>query len=135
MNPEAVQNVARECLGWRYAHNGRQAGEVDCFGLVAFMARRLGYALPDYLCPDESFGGTYAQFLETYHQFGEEVREAGPGVICVFTRAGNRLHMGMMIDPFRFIHAQNRVGVTVSRLDQPPWSRLKRAFYRMKVAA
>jgi cell wall-associated NlpC family hydrolase len=120
-------------IPWKYRGMTPAEGGVDCWGLVAYAARKFGYDLP----PFEEWIETRCDEL---HRGVEAFRDlflcvdrasASPGDIALFAvaRGQNIDHIGIMISGTHFLHSVERVGSCISRLNGMYSARL-RGLYR-----
>ncbi len=105
-------DAATAMLGQPYRYGGAAPGGFDCSGLVNFAARATGLALPR----------TTQELLTV----GEPVPLDGlqPGDLVFMHLAAKELHVGIAVDPRRFVHAPSSGGVVrIDSLDAPPYAK------------
>lgn len=100
---------------WRgtpYVLGGTSRRGVDCSG---FVQRTF----------DSHFGIAVPRTTELQSQQGQRIgRDALQAGDLVFFRTGNgKRHVGIYVEDGQFLHASTSRGVTLSRLDNPYWSR------------
>ena len=127
-DPEAVIAAARQWLGTPYRHQGSTLGAgCDCLGLLRGVWRKLYGAEPMPVPPyradmrDVAHGGALREAAEALLVQAEEL-EAGAVVLFRLNRAVAPKHCGILVDPQRFIHAQERLGVVEASLGES-WRR------------
>lgn len=118
-------------IGAPFVEDGRGPG-YDCVGLAMEFQRRRGLALPAYLSEPEELHRQLAAggILEEARRL--DAAEAG---CVVLLRSPSRLaqrHLGVMVDPFRMLHASQDVGsVVLENLNRSIWGRRVLGFYRV----
>ena len=125
-----VKNFSiHDLMSARYEEGARGPDAYDCFGLFAELCRRSGFEIPDHPSPADR------------EQIEEKIMAAAiadwqilrePEIGCaVAIRIGPWVsHIGMVIEGNRFIHANEKTGVTVARLDDVMWVKRIVGFYR-----
>jgi cell wall-associated NlpC family hydrolase len=102
---------ATAMLGEPYRFGGAAPGGFDCSGLVTFAAQSAGLNLPR----------TAKDQLRTGSRVGRDDLE--PGDLVFMRLAHKELHVGIVVDGERFIHAPSRGGrVRIDSLAAPPYS-------------
>lgn len=78
-----------------------------------------------------------SRFIQEYYKYTYPVDHGRLGDIVVFpNHTKNVIHMGVMLDEVRFIHAYSKAKeVVISRINRYPWSIQSNEIYRLKVAA
>lgn len=117
-----------------FVDKGRDYAGWDCYGLVYCHHRDvLGIYLPPFL----DYGST--RDYETLHRVIEtgksDWQEAGvphPGDIALFTLANKPVHMGVVINRFDMIHAEERIGTFVESFAGSVWRKRLEGFYRYR---
>lgn len=113
-------DIAREYLGTRYMHQGRNAHGIDCVGLLICVARRLGAVPADFDINGyrrEPDGFSLMHHLTERFRRIEEEEDMRPGdVVCVtFDRYPH--HVGILGDyvwgGLSIIHAASKHGKVV----------------------
>lgn len=99
-------------LGQPYRYGGAAPGGFDCSGLVNFAARSSGFAVPR----------TTQELLNVGDPVALDALQ--PGDLVFMHLAAKELHVGIAVDPRRFVHAPSSGGVVrIDSLDAPPYSR------------
>lgn len=116
-------------------HGERRTQALDCFGLVLEVYRREGIAIPDHAMDQRA--AAEQQAAQTTDEwiarlFGRWERLdlsmprvnilAVPPVVAFSNVDGAAVHVGVLIEPRRFLHCTKGAGVTLNSLDRPPWS-------------
>lgn len=121
-------------LGAAYEKGARGPFAFDCLGLAMEVARRLGKKVPNYVS-DEA---------ELHRQLGEgaatladmpQIPLPVPGCIALFRVTPTQHHLGVMIDPYRMLHAFERTGVVIERVHSPQWKRKLIGYYSLDEGA
>jgi cell wall-associated NlpC family hydrolase len=103
--------AATAMLGQPYRFGGAAPGGFDCSGLVSFAAQSAGVSLPR----------TAREQLGSGVRIGR--RELEPGDLVFMRLARKELHVGIVTDGERFIHAPATGGrVRIDSLDAAPYS-------------
>jgi len=118
-----------DLIGIPYVPYGRDPREgLDCYTLVLLVGQRLGinYPLPSYSL---ELADRHVQANNTRHLLTRvDVPELGD-IIAI--RIGRFVaHFGVMLTPYRFIHATEKTGVVVSSTDSPIYSCRIEGYYR-----
>jgi NlpC/P60 family putative phage cell wall peptidase len=122
---EAVVAAARAWLGTPYRHQASTLGAgCDCLGLVRGVWRTLYGAEPWVVPPYRAGWRGGDGLLEAAERFlgRAEGIEAGRVVLFRLGRATAPRHCGIMVTEYRFIHAQERIGVVEAELTEG-WAR------------
>lgn len=110
-----------DLLGVRFKNHGRSVEEgFDCYGLAIEVSKRLGHTLID-LWYDHSDEETFSNNVDDIcNQMSDEVAETNEqtlGNLILFAdEDGRMVHIGVILEEGRFIHAEHR-GVNVTYLD------------------
>jgi cell wall-associated NlpC family hydrolase len=105
-------DLARSMVGQKYRYGGAAPGGFDCSGLVAYAAGGAGIRVPR--TAQEQFG-TGMPVARGELQMGD---------LVFMHLAHKELHVGIVIDADRFVHAPSSGGrVRIDSLDAPPYSR------------
>lgn len=110
-----------DLLGVRFVTHGRSISEgFDCYGLAIEVSRRLGHKLDDlwYKKSDaETFSMNAEKQIELLSEKVELTDEQSLGNLIVFSdNKGRMVHIGVILDEGRFIHAEIG-GVRVTELE------------------
>jgi cell wall-associated NlpC family hydrolase len=99
-------------LGQPYRYGGAAPGGFDCSGLVVYAARQSGLPLPRRAQDLLSVGTAVAR---------DQLRT---GDLVFMHLAAKELHVGILLDDRRFIHAPSARGVVrIDTLDRNPYAR------------
>jgi lipoprotein Spr len=135
MQDKAIEIVAKY-LGKPYKHGGRTDKGYDCWGLAVAIYKDLGYELLDMNGYDASFNWKdKSLFILNYHIQWEKVDKP-----CTFdgvlfeNKRGLAVHVGIMLDDEKFLHAQKHKGVIISRLSDEFFKGKVQGFYHLKRA-
>ena len=113
-----------DLIGKPFAYGGRGPDAFDCYGLVREMFRRRGVEVPNYNSPTEG-ARIIAAMLSGANDWQET--QCSPGVVLLMRIPGS-MHVGFTVDQFRFIHAWEKSGVCVERIQD--WRNRIVACYR-----
>ena len=118
----ALEAQYREWAGVPYREGGQNRRGIDCSAFVQLtLSERLGIAVPRTTSAQSRTGRPVA------------AAELTPGDL-VFFRTGkgpHGNHVGIYAGDGQFLHASSSQGVTMSRLDNPYWSRTYRQARRV----
>lgn len=109
-----------DLIGVRFKSHGRSINEgFDCYGLAIEVSKRFGHELKDIwyekACP-ETFIGNADEGIKINVQF-KETKELEAGNPIIFSDGnGNMVHIGILLDDERFIHADIG-GVRITELE------------------
>lgn len=122
-----------DLIGIPFADGGRSASGVDCWGLVMLVYGRLGVTLPDYRISafaSEQIGRTIDRDKAQWRSV--DAPEPGDVILMSLDAAlpGVLTHCAVFIGGDRAVHALDRVGVHVFRIDGPLWRNKIEGFYR-----
>jgi cell wall-associated NlpC family hydrolase len=123
--PESIE-LAKRFLGLPYLWGGRSSYGFDCSGFTQMLVRARGVNMPRDADKQAAWKGVTPV----------ERKELQPGDLIFFGSAPSKItHTGMYIGDSQFIHdaTNGRPAVQISRLDDPPWTRLLVACRRVKV--
>ncbi|MCY1355599.1 hypothetical protein D9M69_420290 [compost metagenome] len=111
-------------LPWEYDGKGEPGG-YDCYGLLQEIHRRQGVVIPDFRRPSDR--NQIAAVMSTNLSPWQRCQcQAGASVLI---RLARTLHVGYMVDDFRFIHVwEQSGGVVIERIEQ--WQPKILGFYR-----
>lgn len=128
-----------DVIGVPFEHGGRipLAGPqalapgrgVDCYGLLMCLYRRRGIELPDPFAavPQDwamrESGADPEAWIAAHLGGWRRVAEPRMGCAAVMSRGGQVAdHVGVMVSPYQCVHAVERTGVILSRIDRGPWA-------------
>jgi cell wall-associated NlpC family hydrolase len=127
----------------RYFHipfleRGRSVEGVDCWGLIVLIYReQFGITLPPYADSYETTSRVSADAMAATveHEKAEHWRAVAEADACfpdaILLRLWNRpMHVGVVIERGRFLHAIEGVGVCVERYKDRQWINRVLGFYR-----
>lgn len=127
-----ILSRANEFVGVRYQLHGQDPSGWDCLGCVKWLRAHLfGRSTPwgpELYTKEQARDPEQAEAM-ILARVGEW-REVGPepGVVILFERMGRRDHVGLLLDPNNFIHAEMGSGTVAPPLTGP-WRRRVRGFY------
>jgi cell wall-associated NlpC family hydrolase len=99
-------------LGQPYLYGGAAPGGFDCSGLVAYAARQSGLLLPRRARDLMSVGTAVPR---------DQLRT---GDLVFMHLAAKELHVGILLDDRRFVHAPSSRGIVrIDTLDRDPYAR------------
>lgn len=121
-----------DLIGKPFKRGARGPHFYDCWGLVMEIYRRCGIEIPDY-----DTGLYTAEDVDDCAAVGKidfkanfQRPEPVPCVILIrFNETVFCNHVGVHLGENRFIHAREKIGVNVDRLDSPAWNRKIEGFY------
>lgn len=124
-----TSNLA-DLIGAPFTDRGTGPG-YDCWHLAMEVWQRLtGQELPDYHagCHDSQLiNATYKKEVIKYQKVSNPPTPAL--VVFKFNEPVFINHIGVYIGSCQFIHAREKTGVTIERLDHPYWRRAVQGFY------
>lgn len=107
----------------------------DCWGLVRFLLKRMGHDVPE-MPYSSAHNATEVEALIEAERWNraQEVTDNDVGAVVVIRNAPRQVnHVGLIVEPGRFIHVLTNTGVVTERTDRPPWSRRIMGFYRWPI--
>jgi cell wall-associated NlpC family hydrolase len=110
--PHAPEYI--DLLGAPFERGARGPKSFDCYGLAIEMFRRIGVTIPDFESP-----GTLeevASLIASNEVRWSKVPFGTPNSLVTLRVEGIGAHVGFMIEPDRFVHAFDPIGVTTERL-------------------
>lgn len=124
-------------VGVPFRDKGRDWEGWDCWGLVCVFHRDvLGVDLPSHLDDYAEAGATassrkrvgtvIAASLDRYRR----IAAPDPGDVAVLNVGGRPVHVGLIVDAGRLLHAERRIGTVIERLASSRWCRRVEGFYR-----
>jgi len=129
ITPQDVVTTAREYLGVRWHHQGRNHAGVDCIGLVVIVAKRLG--LIDF---DVHGYGRIPDGNRLRSELGRlmvPVYESAPGDVILMRFADEPQHVAIATDK-GIIHSYAQIRKVVEHCVDGIWERRIVASYRFK---
>lgn len=136
-----IEQFAERAIRVPFIEHGRDYEGWDCWGLVRCAYRDVyGIDLPSYADSYPDTGKTedsrarieilVMEHTEAAHRVDwERARAPMPGMVAMFRMRGRPIHVGIMIDRDRFLHADEAIGTAIERLSSPAWSRRIEAVY------
>lgn len=111
-----------DLIGAPFQDGGRDKNGYDCWGLASEVFRRYGISLPDYRISAfnrEAIFGQYEAVKNNYIEVSGEL----PVPCLVFLRFNSTVgnHVGVFVGNGKFIHARQKTGVCIERLDHPAY--------------
>jgi cell wall-associated NlpC family hydrolase len=113
-----------DLIGKPFKRGGRGPDSYDCAGLVVEVLRRrnISLSIPDTPAIEHLQALSMARILRARWV---DVEQPFPGCV-VFFRPD---HVGVMLDRWRFIHADQACGVCIEPLNHPMWKSKFAGFY------
>lgn len=130
---------AAKYLQLRFEDKGRGA-TVDCWGLVQRVYREeFGIALPDYTEGYQTTTDREEISAMIRQERGSDwaavpLDEARAGDVLLLRIEGWPMHVGIVLDPPRFLHAAKGINVARERWDGVLWKRRVVGCYRLSTA-
>lgn len=128
-------------VGLPYRAKGRDRDGLDCWGLVRLVMLEVfrvelhsytaAYATPTDMI--EVSAVLKGEIPESGWQPVVDAPRAGDGV--VFRLLGQPWHVGLIVEPGRFLHIEEGAGSVVDRLDSPRWARRIHGIFRHEALA
>ena len=122
-------------IGFPFKDHGRDRKGVDCWGLVRLvMSEQFGISLPSYATHYDSTTreDQLAPLVEEERKWWIPV-ESGQeqlGDIVVLRMCGQPIHIGLVIEPGRMLHAEVGIGSVLDSYQSTRWSLRVTGFYR-----
>lgn len=117
-----------DLIGVPFVEGGRTREGLDCWGVVLELYRREGIVLKDpFACETQaSVKQTQRENAEVWiaRHFDQWRRVSDPawGRVAAFRDVdGAAVHVGVLVEPGKFVHALKKSGVVVGKLDRAPW--------------
>lgn len=124
-----------------FRDRGRGWDGWDCYGLVrAWFTDVRGIDLPAHDAGYETAGDTpedreaIRAMVEGERPAWRRVERAEAGDLLLMRVAGRPIHVGVMVDRARFLHAEKRIGTVIERLASPIWAKRIEGAYRYAAA-
>ena len=95
----------------------------DCFGLIRFLLERDGRPVADTFYETALDAGNVAALIEHERRIRAKRATADDVGAVVLMRYDKTFvnHLGLIVEPRRFVHALKPYGVIVCSTDRPPW--------------
>lgn len=118
-----------------FAPRGRSYDAVDCWGVIYLYYRDVdGREVPsyvnDYRERDVLGTSALAQLIDRNRGGWRRSSDWRAGDVTLFLIDRRPVHIGLMIDPLRVLHAESEHGVFVERVDTPLWRHRLEGVYR-----
>ena len=127
------KELIEQFLGIPYKHRGRTQDGLDCWGLIIWAYKKMGYDLWDI---EEEYDKNWSfkgrdLFIENYHKEWEKRDKPELFDVVLFLNGkGIANHGGIMLTNGGFLHCCKR-GTVRSRLSQ--WRQKPEGFYHLKI--
>ena len=118
----SISTLVDDLLGVPFMPGGRDPGHgLDCWGLVREVMGRLGVSLPDEPYSGECAAVTDAMVSRWRPRFRRLPGPQEPSLVLIRNDPIFCNHIGVLVDPARFIHTLEGRGVSVERIAHPLW--------------
>lgn len=122
-------------IGLSFKGHGRDRKGVDCWGLVRLvMAEQFGISLPSYATQYESTAreDQLAPLIEEERKWWIPVETGDErlGDVVVLRMRGQPIHVGLVIEQGRMLHAEVGIGSVLDSYKSARWSLRVTGFYR-----
>jgi cell wall-associated NlpC family hydrolase len=119
-----------DLIGKPFADGGRGPDAFDCWGLAQEVYRRFGVCLPDYRIPAFNKAGIFNCYQAVKSNY-IEVSGNLPVPCLVFLRFNSPVgnHVGIYLGDGKFIHARQKTGICIERLDHLAYKRCILGYY------
>lgn len=123
-----------DLIGKPYSPGGRGEDGYDCYGLVKEVYRRLGIALPEYVYDSPDNYSLIHRLINGDKDLFDLIEKPEPFCVVLFAIHPPYIsHIGVVLeDCNKFIHAVEKVYVSIEKLNHPVWERRVRGFLRWK---
>lgn len=126
-----------DLIGVPYLDHGRTTAGLDCWGLVLLVYARLGLTVPDVFAGQDQRTVRERQedqpaldWIASLFGAWRRVPQPEPGcAVAIGNVEGAAVHVGVIVEPFRMLHALRKTGVVLSRVDHAPWAEKVLGFY------
>lgn len=118
-----------DLIGKPFLRGGRGPEGYDCWGVLQEVQRRLGNSPTDFPTDPTLLMQAISDEwmpLERYQA------KPGDGVLLRSANAAYVWHIGVMVGPFKMLHAREGAGVCTERVDSPAYLRRICGFYRFR---
>jgi len=132
MKLDDIVSAARECIGTPYQHQGRVLGKgMDCAGVVAHVAGRLGYDTLEVSGYGRSpYKGLLEQAADS-QPFLERIFAIEPGCVLMMRFTGDPQHVGIYTGT-TLIHSYQAVEKVCEHALDKTWTKRIVRMYRFK---
>lgn len=125
------ENWWNNYVGLTYVNNGRDRDGLDCWGLVRLVHKDIfGNDLPSFSEAQEE--DIKEQTIAIQKEGWIKVQTEQAGDVALFSLAGHPIHVGIIIQPSRFLHAFNGTDTCIESLSSAKWKRRLVGIYRYR---
>jgi cell wall-associated NlpC family hydrolase len=118
-----------DLIGKPFCDDARGPDAYDCWGLLQTVLRRMGHAPTDF----PSNPALLLQAIaDEWQPLDREPVQPGDGILLRSTNPRYQWHVGVVVAPSRYLHAQENIGVVIERYDLPVTRRRVQGFYRYR---
>lgn len=117
-----------DLIGIPFLEFGRSRAGMDCWAVVLELYRRAGITLKDPFAQQTRInvkaiqGASVERWIAEQFNTWERVPVPDVGDVLAFRDVdGAAVHVGVMVEPGKFIHALRRAGIVIGKLDRAPW--------------
>lgn len=118
-----------DLVGKPYTEGGRGPEGYDCWGIVMECLRRQAIRVPDPFARQDQLrvkldqrAADATDWIASLFGDWRRTEEQVIGSVLAFRdQDGDAVHVGVLVEPKRFVHACKRTGVALVRLERPPW--------------
>ena len=117
-----------DLIGIPFVDGGRTREGLDCWAVVLECYRRAGVLLKDPFASKRQAdilpmqGEDVDRWIAEQFDHWERIDTPGIGSVVAFRDVdGAAVHVGVVVEPGKFLHALKRTGVVVGKLDREPW--------------
>lgn len=132
-----LDEFARRALSVPFADHGRDYEAWDCYGLILCAFRDVhGVTLPAFEMGYATAGETrqdreaIAGLIDSGRPFWRPVAAPAASDVALLNIGGRPVHVGLMLDTRRMLHAEKKIGTAVERVTAPMWRDRIEGFYR-----
>lgn len=118
-----------DLVGKPFLRGGRGPDAYDCWGVLQVVQRRMGNAPTDF--PTDPTLLMQAVSDEWMPVDRQQIKP-GDGILLRSSMSEYIWHIGVVVDPFKMLHARESVGVCVERIDSSGYLRRICGFYRFR---
>jgi len=117
-------------IGKPFKDGGRGPDLYDCWGLTMVVLQNFGYCLPDYPVCAFDCARVNEEIEQQKHNW-QEIKEPVAGCVVTMRMGLSPVvnHIGVCIGEGKFIHAREKTGVCIERLENPVFKSLISGFY------
>lgn len=126
-----------DLIGVPFVDRGRDpVVGLDCYGLFMEVNRRFGQIVTDKNVACEDVVTASVEVPEDIAKHWAIVESPAPGDAVAMALSGNHpgvvQHFGVYLGNGRFIHTLMKIGVMISRINDPSWEKRIKGFYRWR---